>query len=774
METVRILIVEDEIIVARDTENMLMNFGYEVLGIAGSGEEAISLAAGLSPDLILMDIRIGGNIDGIEAAGRIRELHEIPVIFVTAHADEKSIQRAKLAGPIGYLLKPFEEKDLRMTLETAVYRWEMDRELRRREAHYRTLVESLREGIAQSDIEERFTFANKAAHDIFGVAKGSLVGRSLREFMVDNNYAPFLAQSKRRRGGKSDTYELRIRRPDGEPRELLATVSPQLDSKGEYGRTFAVFHDITDRKRAEEAVQREANKLSAMIEGMEEGVAFIDLEDHISEVNEYFLKLFSLERTEVCGRFLWDSALGEFFGDFRNVLAGFKSKKDATQLVVQKDVAGLKAVVRVQPVYREDDYQGAIINVIDVTELVMAREQALAASRAKTHFLANMSHEIRTPLNAIVGITDMMFDTDPDPEQKDYLNTIQESSRSLLAIVSDILDFSKIEAGRVELESIEFGLPTVIGGAAEILARRAHQKGLDFTSWVDPAIPSLLRGDPARLRQVLLNLGDNAIKFTARGSVEVRVELGSSDGDEADILFSVTDTGIGIARENQTSIFDGFIQADSSITRKFGGTGLGLSISKHLVEMMGGEFGLLSPLNEGKGGSRFWFRIPFRVQTRHAEADRGLSGRSGEAESESPQRKDPPAFPSTDGRQTQARILLVEDNRINQKVTKAILLKAGYVIDIAENGRTALEAVANASYDLILMDMQMPEMDGLEAAERIRWNLPNGVCPPIIALTANAVKEDRARCLKSGMNDYLTKPIQARELIAKVEKWIRL
>jgi two-component system sensor histidine kinase/response regulator len=774
MEKVRILIVEDEIIVARDTENMLMYFGYEVVGIAGSGEEAISLAGELSPDLILMDIRIGGNIDGIEAAGRIRELQEIPVIFVTAHADEKSLQRAKLAGPIGYLLKPFEEKDLRMTLETAIYRWEMDRELRKRESHYRTLVESLREGIAQSDIEERFTFANKAAHEIFGVPPENLVGRNLREFVDDKNLALVRAQSERRRAGESDTYELQIRRPDGEQRDLLATVSPQFDSKGRYGGTFAVFHDYTDRKRAEEAVQREASKLSAMIEGMEEGVAFIDREGHIIEVNEYFLKLFNSDKSEVCGRLLWDSEPGEIFGDLRNVSAYLKSKDDSTQLVVQKDIAGLKTVIRIQPIYREGDYQGSIINIIDVTELAMARERALAASRAKSDFLANMSHEIRTPLNAIVGITDMMFDTNPDPEQKDYLNTIRESSESLLAIVNDILDFSKIEAGRIELESVDFDLSTLIEGVAEILMSRARQKGLEFTSRVDPQIPCLLKGDPARLRQVLINLGDNAIKFTARGSVEIRVDRESSDKDDVPILFSVTDTGIGVTRENQAQIFEGFTQADSSVTRKFGGTGLGLTISRQLVEMMGGEIGLQSPINGEIGGSRFWFRVPFREQARRADADRGLSGRSADTEPGSSQRKDLRPFPFAGCGRPPARILLVEDNRINQKVTKAILLKAGYAIDIAESGRTALEAVANAAYDLILMDMQMPEMDGLEAAERIRWNLSNGACPPIIALTANAVKEDRERCLESGMNDYLTKPIQARELIAKVEKWIRL
>ncbi|MGB7295912.1 MAG: response regulator [Candidatus Aminicenantales bacterium] len=774
MDKIRILIVEDEIIVARDTENMLMNFGYEVLGIAGSGEEAISLTAEISPDVILMDIRLRGDMDGIEAAGRIRELHGIPVIFVTAHADEKSLQRAKLAGPIGYLLKPFEEKELRMTLETAISRWEMDRELRKREVQYRTLVESLKEGIAQSDIEERFTFANKAAHEILGVPPGTLVGRNLCEFVDDENYAIVLTQSERRRDGKSDTYEMQIRRPDGERRDLLVTVSPQFDSKGNYGGTFAVLHDITDRKRAEEAVQREASKLSAMIEGMEEGVAFIDRQDRVIEVNAYFLKLFNQEKSAVCGRLLWESELGEILGEFRNVSSHVKTKEETSQLVIQKDIAGLKTVVRMQPVCRDGAYQGSIINIIDVTELALAREKALAASRAKSNFLANMSHEIRTPLNAIVGITDMMFDTNLDAEQRDYVGMIKESSGSLLAIVSDILDFSKIEAGHVKLESVKFDLLALVEGVSEILACRARQKGLEFASRVDPRISRLLKGDPARLRQVLLNLGDNAVKFTARGSVEVRAGLERSDGDEARVLFSVTDTGVGVAREDQALIFEGFAQADSSITRKFGGTGLGLSISKQLVEMMGGEIGLDSPLGaENRGGSRFWFRIPFRIQAQPVEARRGVPGRNPTERPAPCQNPGPRPLRAAERPRPPARILLVEDNSINQKVTKAILQKAGFRIDVAENGRRALEAVAEEAYDLILMDMQMPEMGGLEAAGRNRRNLPNGLCPPIIALTANSVKEDMERCLESGMNDYLTKPVQASELVAKVKKWIR-
>jgi len=772
MDRVRILIAEDEVLVARDTENMLLNFGYEVPGIAGTGEEAIALAQKLAPDLILMDIRLKGDLGGIEAADRVRELYGIPVIFVTAHADEDTLQRAKRVGPIGYLLKPFEEKELRLTVETAVFKWEMDRELRRREEHYRVLVERLREGIVQLDLQERFTFANQAAHQILGVPSGALLGRSLREFLDKENDALLSAVADRRRSGENTVYELQIRRSDGECRDLLVTGSPRFDSSGTFRGTFGVLHDITDRKRAEEAVQREAHKLSAMIQGMAEGIVLIDREDLVIEVNDYFLKLFKITKPEISGRCFWESDPGKTFEDFQEVISGFKSSRDSAQVSSQRDISGLKTVVRVQPVYRQDTYEGSIINVIDVTALVIAREQALAASQAKSSFLANMSHEIRTPLNAIVGIIDLMLDTRLDPVQEDYIRTVQESSQSLLAIVNEVLDFSKIEAGRFELDFEDFNLRTVVEGIAEILAGRARQKDLKFSCTVGPRIPSLLKGDQARLRQILLNLGDNAIKFTTRGGVAIRVERESLEEGKVIVLFSVIDTGIGVARENQSLIFEGFVQAESSITRKFGGTGLGLSISKSLVEMMGGDIGLNSPLREGRdGGSCFWFRVPFLgpAEARDGEAAASPQGHMM-APLSGPGQQSPPAGASHGGKQ-RARILLVEDNRVNQKITTAILQKAGYTVDVIENGRMALEAVARSSYDLVLMDVQMPEMDGLRAAELIRQNSGNSVYPPIIALTASAVRGDRERCLRSGMNDYVVKPIRAGELVAKVEKW---
>jgi len=774
---VRILLAEDEVLVARDTENMLLRFGYEVLGIASTGEEAIAMADELLPDLLLIDIRLKGSLDGIDVAARARELHGIPVIFITAHADERTLQRAKKVGPLGYLLKPFEEKELRLTVETAIFKWEMDRELRRREEHYRVLVESLREGIAQTDPEDRIVFANRAMHEIFGISAGALTGQNIQEFLDERNFAVLQVRRQRLLAGETSTYELEIRRPDGEVRQLLVTGSPQFGSQGEFKGTYAVLHDITERKRLEEILQREADKLSAMIEGMEEGVMFIDGDDTIVELNEYFLRLFGLAEEEIRDRRIWDTAVGNMFLEFRDLLDRLKSGNDPGPTIIQKTIAGLKTVVRHRPIYRRGNYEGSVFNVIDVTELVLAKDRAEAASRAKSAFLANMSHEIRTPLNAIVGLTDLILETKLTREQQDYLQMIQESSSALLAIVNDVLDFSKIEAGRLELDNVDFEIRPMIAGVCEILAKRASQKGLEFSSEIDPRTPSWIRGDPQRLRQILLNLGDNAVKFTSRGRVSIRVELESREGEDALIRFSVTDTGIGVAPENQALIFEDFTQADSSVTRRFGGTGLGLGISRKLVEMMGGEIGVKSPVNGGMpGGSCFWFRVPFRIKAAKT-ADRPASSRPSPSEVSEPN-------PVSEGGslpgswaappQSRIRILLVEDNRINQKVTTAILQKAGYRVEVVENGRKAIEVLPELAVDLVLMDVQMPEMDGLKATEFIRQNFRERASLPIIALTANAVKEERERCLRAGMNDFVFKPIQAKDLIAKIEKWARL
>ena len=489
------------------------------------------------------------------------------------------------------------------------------------------------------------------------------------------------------------------------------------------------------------------------IEFMDDSVIVINRRFRVLDVNPAAQALFGVKAVEVIGR-----PLGDYLPLTEELRAGISQPERFQQdIMLSRDGQEVQFELRS---FRLSSWYGRpagrLVLLHDVTEtklleqnLRQAKDAAEEATRAKSLFLASMSHEIRTPLNAVIGMTTLLQDTTLDADQQEYVNTIRAGSDTLLTSINDILDFSKIEAGRMELETQVFHLESCVEDAIEILVPLAAAKNLALYYLPAGNLPAWINADPTRLRQVLVNLLSNAVKFTEKGEVVVRAAAESQLEDQMELHFSVSDTGIGIPPRQLDRVFETFTQADASIARRYGGTGLGLTISSRLVSIMGGHIWVES--QEGQG-STFHFTLPVEP----AEPQAG-----------SPQT---PEFDDTFAGKHPQHILLAEDNPVNQRVAVLFLERLGYQVDTVANGLEAVAAVQRQPYDLVLMDVRMPELDGLEATRRIRAELPAERQPRIVALTAYAYQEDLSECLDAGMDDYLTKPILHERLAAILRK----
>ena len=642
--------------------------------------------------------------------------------------------------------------DRRFAAQSAELR-ESEDALRESEERARALSDAAFEGIVILE-DGRVLEANRAFLEMFGYEPEEVGGMAATDFVALESRGPV---AERIRDGKEEPYGATVQRKDG------TRFEAQVQGRASVFRNRPVritaLTDVTERKRAEEALRKSEARNRAVVETAQDAIITMTSEGLMRSFNPAAQRALGPGAGEVVDRPLSMLMPERFRGlheaGFRRYLGGGEAHVVGMGLVA---LAGLRAggeefplELSIGEMREEDDvlFTGIIRDTTErkryEQELEVARDAAEEASRAKSDFLANMSHEIRTPMNGVIGMTELLRDTDLTEEQEEYAKTVRTSAENLLVIINDILDFSKIEAGKVALEEMDFDLRATVEDVARMLAARAQEKGLDLINFIEYDVPANLRGDPFRLRQVLTNLLGNAIKFTEAGEVVVRTSLLEETPEGATVRFEVADTGIGMSEEERGRLFRSFSQADASTTRRYGGTGLGLAISKRLVGIMGGE---ISVESEPGAGSTFSFTVPLR------KAAEG-----------------PTPAPGTDAAPRELRglrVLIVDDNATNRRILEKQTTAWGMEPASAEGGPAALErlredAARGEPYDLALLDMQMPAMDGMQLARLIRED-PGIPAPRLLMLTSVGQRGDGEEARRAGISAYLTKPVRQSEL----------
>ena len=686
--------------------------------------------------------------------------------------------------------------------------------------------------IVITDTAGTIEYVNPKFIDVTGYSFAEAIGKNPRILKTENTDPEKYTQLWQTiTSGKVWNGVFNNRKKNGETYWESATISPIFDDFGNISHYLAVKEDITERRQMEEYLRASETRFRSLfddspislweedfsavkrrLDGLRaDGVTDFDayFGEHpevvsecvtlvqVLDVNKATLDLYGAVSKDDLIQNL-RSSLPEAGNDFFRrelVQIACGSLRFEMEMIAQT-LNGEMITVNLNwaaiPGY-ESDLSKVIVSIINITEQKRAEDellrinsqledsivrantfaaQAELANIAKSEFLANMSHEIRTPMNGVIGMAGLLLDTALTPEQDQFVSIIRSSGEALLFLINDILDFSKVEARKLELETLDFDLKEILEDTIGIFLLQAQEKGVQLILTIEPDVCNLLRGDPGRLRQIIINLMGNAIKFTKRGNILVHIKKESETETDITLHFSIKDNGIGIPPDRISSLFAPFVQVDSSITRKYGGTGLGLAISKQLVDLMNGRIGVESLEGEG---STFWFTVVLGKQLAQKTLydneelkNRGMDETLTTADLGIP-------GPSQIKRASKhVNILLVEDNQINQKVALSILKKLGYHADAVANGIEALQILHKIPYDLVLMDCQMPEMDGFTATVEIRDPGSTVLNPrvPIIAMTANAMKGDREICIAAGMDDYLAKPVKAEELARKIEYWL--
>ncbi|MGI4740729.1 MAG: PAS domain S-box protein [Janthinobacterium lividum] len=624
-------------------------------------------------------------------------------------------------------------------------------------------IDSLQRGILLVDEQQRIVQTNAAFCRIFklDVLPERLIGLTDCQAaeLVKHNFSDpedFIRGAAETISSREPVFDEVVMLSDG--RIMQRYFIPVWQNGKSIGHLWK-FEDITERYQAEQTLKRQEEKYRNIIDNMQLGLVEMDLSYHVLYANQSYCQMVGYSEAELLGQQLHplimrsevQNALREQLTDRRRGIAGSYELEITTKQGERKWV-----FVGAAPIYDEDKQPAGTIGInLDITHqkhleqnLREAKQQAENSAKAKELFLANMSHEIRTPMNAILGMSQLLAKTTLAPRQSNYLHAISTSAQNLLVIIDDILDISKLDAGKMTIERVGFNVARLCEQVEKTLLYKAEEKGLRFITKVSPLIPNVVLGDPYRITQILLNLASNSLKFTEKGEITVESEVAGYLNGQVIIAFSVCDTGVGIDPAYLDSIFQEFSQEDTSITRKFGGTGLGLSISRSLARLMGGEIYIDSEKGQGTS-SHFCLFLPIGTVQ------------------DLPQRK---SAAITNPQQLQGKhVLLVEDNEYNRLLANTFLSNAQLTVTEAENGEEAIARVGEREFDLILMDVQMPVLDGFEATKHLRQL---GLTTPIIALTASAINGEKQKCLAAGMNDYLTKPFFEDELIQLVHDWI--